>query len=289
MSWKVKARSVADAVSGHRSKLHLKERCFLFGGSFDPPHIGHRDLIKGLMDRASIDGASHIRIVPAALSPFKQESHAGNHHRLTMLELLLRELPAASIHRASPSVEPTRASSERSQSAEDGESRPVESAERLDCPEEGSGQVPVILDTYEIDQGGVSYTVRTVQYLHTMDLDPILVIGADNLYSLEKWKEHSFLLEQVPILVFRREGQDAGMQDFRDQLVRDNRVRSIEILDLCPPGCSSTAIRKAIQKRFRASVNPEYEGKGTALKIEECLPSSVLKYIQKHQLYVSPS
>ena len=56
----------------------------VFGGSFDPAHLGH----VAMVDRLLADGAAaEVVLVPAAHSPFKEGHAAGPEHRLAMLEL----------------------------------------------------------------------------------------------------------------------------------------------------------------------------------------------------------
>lgn len=57
----------------------------LYGGSFDPVHLGHVATAEELAARLPFAG---IRFLPAGRSPLKQESMA-NEHRLAMLQLAL--------------------------------------------------------------------------------------------------------------------------------------------------------------------------------------------------------
>lgn len=59
------------------------ETIALFGGSFDPPHIGHEAIVKALLKREEID---KVVIVPTFLNPFKSESYADASLRLHWLE-----------------------------------------------------------------------------------------------------------------------------------------------------------------------------------------------------------
>lgn len=61
----------------------------LFGGSFDPVHLGHLDLALSLEARF---GFEKIYFVPAKKNPLKSATSAPPHARLTMLKLALREL-----------------------------------------------------------------------------------------------------------------------------------------------------------------------------------------------------
>ncbi|MDD2651794.1 MAG: nicotinate (nicotinamide) nucleotide adenylyltransferase [Sulfurimonas sp.] len=54
----------------------------LFGGSFDPPHIGHEAVVRALKNFRDID---KIIIMPTFLNPFKSTFHAPAHVRLEWL------------------------------------------------------------------------------------------------------------------------------------------------------------------------------------------------------------
>ena len=56
----------------------------LFGGSFDPPHLGHVKLVTAAAARCELDRAV---IIPAACSPFKQNVYCGDADRMEMCRL----------------------------------------------------------------------------------------------------------------------------------------------------------------------------------------------------------
>jgi nicotinate-nucleotide adenylyltransferase len=60
----------------------------IYGGSFDPPHKGHKLLAENL---ASVCGAEKVIIIPTALSPFKNSSSATAEDRLDMCNLFFKE------------------------------------------------------------------------------------------------------------------------------------------------------------------------------------------------------
>lgn len=76
----------------------------LFGGSFDPVHLGHIALAETLLTRFPLQ---EIRLLPAARSPLKQQVTA-NHHRIAMLNLAIRgkqglTIDACELQRPAPS------------------------------------------------------------------------------------------------------------------------------------------------------------------------------------------
>ncbi len=61
----------------------------IFGGSFDPPHIGHLEIIKQVLTSLDID---KLIVVPAFLNPFKSKSFAPAELRLKWLKAMTKEL-----------------------------------------------------------------------------------------------------------------------------------------------------------------------------------------------------
>ncbi len=59
------------------------ETIALFGGSFDPPHIGHEAIVKALLNLREID---KVVVMPTFLNPFKSHSHASPELRLSWIK-----------------------------------------------------------------------------------------------------------------------------------------------------------------------------------------------------------
>ena len=70
------------------------ERIGIFGGSFDPPHIGHIHAAKQAVQTLGLD---RLLLIPAHIAPHKSGSIADAPHRLQMLRLAAQELPNAEV------------------------------------------------------------------------------------------------------------------------------------------------------------------------------------------------
>ncbi|NCY02105.1 MAG: nicotinate (nicotinamide) nucleotide adenylyltransferase [Planctomycetia bacterium] len=135
-------------------------RIGVFGGSFDPVHVGHLIAAECCREQARLD---RVLFVPAAIPPHKQERRlASGHHRIDMLLLATGGHPAFAV---SPD---------------------------------------------EIDRGGVSYTLDTLQRLaaaHPRD-DLVLLLGPDAFLGLPGWHEPRRIASLAEIVPMERETLD---------------------------------------------------------------------------------
>ena len=67
-----------------------KPRAAIFGGSFDPPHKGHQEIVENAVQSLAID---KLIVVPAYLNPFKTSSMASAEQRLTWCHTLFDKIP----------------------------------------------------------------------------------------------------------------------------------------------------------------------------------------------------
>ena len=62
----------------------------VFGGSFDPVHLGHLVVAEAAAERLRLD---QVRFVPAGRHPFKTGHYASPAHRVAMVDLAIRGNP----------------------------------------------------------------------------------------------------------------------------------------------------------------------------------------------------
>jgi len=66
----------------------------IFGGSFDPPHIGHLEVIQQAIKSLNID---ELIVVPAFLNPFKSKSYAPAELRLKWLKAMTEKMESVRV------------------------------------------------------------------------------------------------------------------------------------------------------------------------------------------------
>lgn len=74
-----------------QSVTSVKKKVGVFGGSFDPVHLGHLNLAIALMESCSLD---EVLFIPTRLSPFKENAPpvVSIEHRVEMLKIALSPL-----------------------------------------------------------------------------------------------------------------------------------------------------------------------------------------------------
>jgi len=126
----------------------------LFGGSFDPPHLGHETIVKALN---KLDFIDKVIVMPTFLNPFKNGSVAPATQRLSWLKEIFSSIKNVEI------------------------------------------------SSFEVQKGTKVPTLTTVKYLLKSYEKIYLVIGADNLKSLDRWHSFEELKSKVTFIVASRE------------------------------------------------------------------------------------
>ncbi len=138
----------------------------IFGGSFDPVHKGHVNIVNEALKSLDID---KIILVPTFLNPFKNKFYFSPKLRKKLLKKLFEDKKKVEI-----------------------------------CD-------------YEIKQNRVVYSIDTVTYIKTL-YNPskiYFIIGADNLKSLNKWKNIEELKELTEFVIAKRKGFEINDKSFK--------------------------------------------------------------------------
>lgn len=129
-----------------------------------------------------------------------------------------------------------------------------------------------VLQPYEVDNKAVHYSYKTLEYFKKVypEHEFYFIIGADSLFTLEKWVHPEILLKNCIMLAAYRD--EKGTEDMLAQIQFLNKKYDGDIRLLNTPNVdiSSSEIRARIK-----------EGKS----IYDCVPSSVFDYIKQKQLY----
>jgi nicotinate-nucleotide adenylyltransferase len=172
-------------------------RVGIFGGSFDPPHVGHLLVAQDAITALSLD---RLLIVPAGQQPLKQGAQSPAVDRLAMVQHCFGNV--------------------------DG----------------------MVVDPVEIERGGLSFMVDTVETLQRRwpGAELHLLVGEDVIETLPRWREPERLRSMVRLVVLRRvtgagpERIPPVQHDARDFPVRHLATRRVDV--------SSTEIRARVRE-----------------------------------------
>jgi nicotinate-nucleotide adenylyltransferase len=91
------------------------------------------------------------------------------------------------------------------------------------------GQAAFVVSTMELDRGGISYTVDTLEALQDQfpQSELFLLIGSDSLADLPTWREPARICELAMAVVVRRAGGPPTNFDAIANLVAVDRLKAI--------------------------------------------------------------
>jgi len=196
------------------------QRIALFGGSFDPPHVAHKDIPIFLLKHGYAD---QVWYVPVKHHPFGK-TVSSDDCRVEMLQLTIERL-------------------------------------KKEHPE-FSSQMRVV--EWELEQAQMSYTFKTLQNLSKKNPKTSFrwVIGSDNLYKFDQWRDYQKILNEFGVIVYPRAGYST-----------EPLQKGMELLKEAPEvTVSSTQIRELTAK-----------GKN----LNGFVTSEIAKFIDEHNLYRS--
>ena len=190
-----------------------EKRIAVYSGSFNPLHIGHLAIIRHLIGKAGFD---MVYLIVSPKNPLKEgiSSDSGCDRYNAAVEAVKRHFPAET-------------------GEHEGHMTPA-----------SVGKVKV--DDIELRMPEPHYTIRTLDAL--MEREPgcsfTLVMGADNLADIRRWRDYSRILKEYGAAVYPRRGFD--LESIKNDLLQENPSYMISLLDAEMVDISSTIIREAI-------------------------------------------
>ncbi len=176
---------------------------------------------------------------------------------------------------------------------------PVEGASpwhRLEMVQIALKETPFELDPFELEKGGLSFTINTLQRYHSRyrNWEVSLIIGIDQFLHFHQWKDYKTILCKNDLVITSRPGENLPQKSseippiFRSFLapphtptsstysmayeVKLKTGRSLIFYPLEDRNISSTQIRDNLRK---------------GVSVAEMIPSEVLEYIHHRKLYKS--
>ncbi len=182
----------------------------VLGGSFNPVHNGHLEIVYNLIDSKLVD---EVLMIPCGNHAFGKELLSGK--------------------------------------------------ERIDLMKLAVGNNPLVkISDMEIASPEKSYTANTLRKLKENGKDNyVLVIGADNIASFDKWHNWTYLRDNFEFIVARRPGCN---------FENDDGLKIKYVINM-----NNEASSSEIRKRVASS-----------LSLEGLVPSAVEDYIKKNGLYL---
>lgn len=195
--------------------MRRAERLGVFGGTFDPVHVGHLIMAQEALSKLRLD---RVLFVPAARPAHKRSrTIASAAHRVAMLRLAVRGVPQLQV------------------------------------------------STLEVERGGVSFTVDTLESLARESRDLYFVMGQDSLDDFPTWRDPERIARLARLAVVPR-------GDGRLPRIRPELRGRVSLLDPPRIGISSSEIRRRLKR---------------GLSVRWWMPDASLRYAIEKGLYGS--
>ena len=186
----------------------------VYGGSFNPLHIGHLAIMKHLVEVAGFDA---VYLVVSPKNPLKEISCDSARDRYNAaVEAVSRHF----VDKADQEVWNDQTVAARA--------------------------TRVRVDDIELNMPAPHYTIRTLEALKEREPENnfTLIMGADNLAIIRNWKEYRTILKDFGVAVYPREGHD--LAEIKQDLLKEDPAYKIRLLDAPLVTVSSTEIREAL-------------------------------------------
>ena len=187
----------------------------VYGGSFNPLHIGHLAIMKHLVDVAGFDA---VYLVVSPKNPLK-ESISSDSAR----DRYNAAVEAVNRHFADKADQ-----------------------EVWNDQTVAARATRVRVDDIELNMPPPHYSIRTLEALKEREPENrfTLVMGADNLAIIRNWKEYKTILKDFGVAVYPREGHN--LAQIKQDLLKEDPAYKIRLLDAPLVTVSSTEIREAL-------------------------------------------
>lgn len=142
---------------------------------------------------------------------------------------------------------------------------------RLEMCREAFGHLPKTeISSYEIEKGGISYTVKTLEHLRTPENRVYLLCGSDMFLTLDTWFQAERIFELSSIVCVPRYDKNFDRLMEKKKSYEERFAADIQIIGADPFVASSTEIREIIASH------------GDLTKL---LPEGVIEVIRREKLY----
>ena len=188
----------------------------VYSGSFNPLHIGHLAIIRHMIE---VVGFDMVYLIVSPKNPLKDgiSSDSGRERYKAAVEAVERRF--------------------------------LRSGQSASCRNDSKAvEARVKVDDIELNMPEPHYTIRTLNALKEREPDNrfTLVMGADNLADIRRWRDYTRILKEFGVAVFPREGHD--LTEIKQDLLKEDPAYMIQILDAEMVDISSTQIREAIAR-----------------------------------------
>ncbi|MFZ4085303.1 MAG: nicotinate (nicotinamide) nucleotide adenylyltransferase [Vampirovibrionia bacterium] len=197
-------------------------RLGLFGGSFDPVHLGHLEIARSAQELFGLD---EVHFILANVSPFKFQDKLKDHENAEVE--IRQECKRAEILKLALE----------------------------DYHEDDENAENFKLNLMELNREPPSYTYQTVEEFKVLYPTAKLfwIMGSDSFSELPKWKNVNYLIENLEFIVFRRKEIGLNTEKLleselfnRDEFIDLKKKLKVNFIENPYIDVSSTLIRKSI-------------------------------------------
>ena len=133
-----------------------------------------------------------------------------------------------------------------------------------------------LLELYEVNRKEVNYSYLTMEHFQKIypEHEFYFIIGADSLFTLEKWKCPDRLLKTCVVLAAYRDGKSQEEMEAQIQYLNQKYGADVRLLNTPDVDISSTEIRERLKE---------------VAYIRSIVPEAVYHYIMKNHLFKDDS